>query len=67
MELVRLNPHPLRGFFEEHGVKQWEIAKLLGCSQQQVSVILRGLKKPSDKVEQGLRKISVEILGGPSK
>ena len=59
--LVQLKPHPLKQFFENKNVKQWEIAHILGCSQQTVSLILRGIKPSSEKIEKGFRKIVKKI------
>lgn len=45
---------------EKHGVSQYEIAREIGCSQANISYLLRGIHgslNPSKKVIDGLRRV----------
>lgn len=60
-EELRVDSHPLKSFFKQHGIKQFQVAKHIGISHPELSRILNGHIEAAPEIEQKLQELQDKI------
>ena len=60
MQIPSLNPHPFKEQVEKSGLRLWQVAKVIGRSDSNVSRMLNGIVPMPSKIEAEIRELLAE-------